>query len=83
MQYQVIVPKRVQKKLKNIDKRYYKRVLSALIQLGINPFIGKKLKGEYKNQWSLRVWPYRIIYGIVENQLVILIIQISHRQGTY
>ncbi len=83
MQYQVIVPKKVQKRLKNIDKRYYKRVLSALIQLGINPFIGKKLKGKYKDQWSLRVWPYRIIYEIIEGDLVILIIQISHRQGVY
>ena len=49
-----------------------KRVLSALIQLEINPFIGKKLKGEYKNQWSLRVWPYRIIYEIADTQLIVL-----------
>jgi mRNA interferase RelE/StbE len=83
MQYQVIVPKKVQKKLKNIDKGYYKRVLSALIQLEINPFIGKKLKGEYKNQWSLRVWPYRIIYEIADTQLIVLIIKIADRQGVY
>ncbi len=83
MQYQVILPKKVQKDLKKIDSRYINRVKAALVALAGNPYIGKGLDGEHKGQWSYEVWPYRIIYLIKKNELVVLIIRIGHRQGVY
>lgn len=41
--------------------------------------IGKKLKGEFEGKYSLRVWPYRIIYEEYKGMLVIK--SIKHRQG--
>lgn len=64
MQYQVIVPKKVQKEINRIDKKFHSKIIT-------------------KNEWSLRVWPYRIIYQIKNKELVILIIKVGHRQGIY
>lgn len=83
MPYRVILPKKVQKDLNAIDERYIDRILAALEGLSHDPFLGKKLKGEYRNYYSYRVWPYRIIYSIEKEQLFILIIRIGHRQGVY
>ncbi len=83
MEYQLVIPKKVQKELKRIDKQYRPRILAAFVALKKNPFLGKKLEGKYKNKRSYRVWPYRIIYNIKEKESVILIIKIGHRQGVY
>jgi len=81
MPYLVAIPKRVKKQLKRIDNEYRLKISVALMDLAFNPFLGKKLEGKYKNKWSLRVWPYRIIYKIEKRKLIILILEIAHRQG--
>mgnify|MGYP000330176723 CR=1 FL=1 len=81
MVYRVVVPKNVQKNLDKIEPRYRKRIVIALVQLSSNPELGKKLKGKLGTERSYVVWPYRIIYRIERNQLVVLIIKIGHRQG--
>ena len=55
----------------------------ALIELAQNPDLGKKLEGELRDFYSLRVWPYRIIYQIIKNELIVFVVQIKHRQGVY
>jgi len=83
MLYRVILPKKAQKDLDRIDVKYASRIKAALIGLASNPYIGKKLEGQYSRQHSYRVWPYRIIYEIYKQELVVLIIRIAHRQGAY
>lgn len=83
MQYEVNIPKKVQKEINRIDIRYRKRINAALVVLRDDPFVGKKLEGKYADQWSLRVWPYRIIYEIKDDLLIVLIIKVGHRQGVY
>ena len=81
--YKIIIPRSAQKDLKKIDKLYKERILIALTVLSKNPFTGKKLKGDYKTQYSYRVWPYRIIYEIRKRELVVIVIRVGHRQGVY
>ena len=83
MAYQVIIPAKVQKELNKIPVNYHRKITAALVVLSNNPYSGKKLKGERKGEWSLIVWPYRIIYRIKKYQFVVLIIKIGHRQGVY
>lgn len=83
MKYQIVVPKKVQKELNKIDVKYKNKISAVLISLQDDPFIGKKLHGKYKKQLSYNVWPYRIIYEIEKKKLIILIINIGHRQGVY
>lgn len=69
------------KDLKKIDRNFQKRITKKIFLLAENPFIGKKLQGEFENMRSVRVWPYRIIYRIKSSE--ILIYTIKHRQGVY
>lgn len=81
--YQVKIKKSAQKELQNIPKHDRKRILLALASLANNPFEGKRLKGEFKEYFSIRVWPYRIIYVVFDKELMIVVIRIGHRQGIY
>lgn len=83
MKYSVVVPKKVQKEINKINKEQKKRISESLTAIEKDPFSGKKLQGIYKGKWSYRVWPYRIIYEIKKNQLIILIVHIGHRQRIY
>lgn len=83
MQYQVIVPKKVQKEISKVDKRFYSKIITALAVLSSDPYLGKKLEGDHEGEWSFRVWPYRIIYRIKNKELVVLVIKIGHRQGVH
>lgn len=81
--YRVIIPQKVQKELAGVENKYRLKISAALISLEKNPFIGKKLEGEFKGLWSYRVWPHRIIYQIKQKGLIILVVRIGQRQGIY
>lgn len=81
--HQIKISKRAQKSLDKLDKRYKKRVMKAITWLSINPYIGKPLEGEFKGCYSVRVWPYRIIYSIKKQKLIVHVLYIGHRQGVY
>ena len=83
MQYHVHLEKHAKKQLDKIPVIYrakFEKVIDSLVQ---DPFSGKKLEGKLKGQYSVRVWPYRIIYRIYKKKLIVLIIDIGHRQGVY
>lgn len=83
MAYQIQVQKRAKKQLDKIPIAYRTKLEKAIDSLAIDPFQGKKLEGELKGQYSIRVWPYRIIYQIYKKELIISIINVGHRQGVY
>lgn len=83
MEFQVKLKPRAEKYLKKLPKFDYYRILAALVVLAKNPFVGKKMEGEYKGYHNYRVWPYRIIYQIYKKDLLILVIRLGHRQGAY
>ncbi|OGZ24054.1 MAG: hypothetical protein A3A08_01435 [Candidatus Nealsonbacteria bacterium RIFCSPLOWO2_01_FULL_41_9] len=83
MEYQLKIKPKVDKELKSLAKVDYYKILSAFTILSRDPFLGKKMEGEYKNCYNYRVWPYRIIYQIYKKELIVLIIRVGHRQGVY
>ena len=71
------------KNLNNIrDKRTKKKIQLALQKLSQNPRAGKKLEGKLKNNYSLRIWPYRILYEF-NSKRDIIITDIGHRKEIY
>jgi len=83
MEYILQLAPNAEKALEKIDNRYKPRILEAIISIRQDPYIGKRLDGQRKDEWSYRVWPYRIIYQIYKDTLLILVIRIGHRQGVY
>lgn len=77
-----IKPK-AEKALDKLPEVYRLRIRQTLRDILFDPFSGKKLSGKKKGQYSARVWPYRIIYHIEKRELIIIVIDIDHRQGVY
>ena len=55
----------------------------VLGEIEANPFLGKKLHGKREGQYSFRVWPYRIVYKVYKNELLILVIDFGDRRDVY
>lgn len=81
MAFQLRLRPKAEKQLNNIPSPYKERINITLTSIAANPWIGKKLKGEYAGSYSVRVWPYRIIYKIYKYELLISVIKIKHRGG--
>ena len=83
--YKLIFDKEVEKFLKKQDMVLRRRIRDALLELAENPFQAsdvKRLKGR-QGQFRKRVGDYRIIYEIVDKQLIILVLKISSRGSAY
>jgi mRNA interferase RelE/StbE len=83
MIYNVVLSHKAEKGLDKIPYPWQGRIIIVLKKLASDPHIGKKLEGKYKNDYSIRVWTYRIIYTIKKKELIIEVIEIEHRGGAY
>ena len=83
MVYTVRLRPKAEKHLAKIPKQFQDKIKLNLVALQKDPYLGKKLFGKYKNQYSINVWTYRIVYEIYKNTLLILVVDIDHRQGVY
>jgi mRNA-degrading endonuclease RelE of RelBE toxin-antitoxin system len=83
MGYQLRIKPSAKKELNKLPQKDYYRALAALSVIAKDPFAGKKLEGKRAGQYSMRIWPYRIIYSIYKKELLIIVIAIGQRQGIY
>ncbi|MBI5123347.1 type II toxin-antitoxin system RelE/ParE family toxin [Candidatus Roizmanbacteria bacterium] len=81
--YQIIFTNRAKKDLKKIDKRYLLKISKYLDLLKINPFVGQKMEGEYKNFYKIKIPPIRLIYITDFINKTIWIQTIGHRGDVY
>ena len=59
------------------------RVIEAVDRLAKEPGAGGTLKGEFSGLRRLRVGQYRIVYEIMDDELVVLVVRIGHRREIY
>lgn len=71
------------KQLVKIPKNEAQKIARKLAALSQNPLIGKKLSGKLEGRYSLKAWPYRIIYVPQNQKETITVDVIQHRQGIY
>lgn len=81
--YTIVVKKKAEKEIQRLSRKDQQRIASAFDVLRENPFSGKKLEGEYKGAWTLRVWPYRIIYTIHRDIVTVNVLRVRHRKDVY
>ncbi len=83
MAFRLRVEPGARKNINKLPEAYRVRTWQILDEIQANPFLGKKLHGKREGQYSFRVWPYRIIYKIYKNELLIVVIEFGHRGGVY
>ncbi|OGV90562.1 hypothetical protein A3A66_02350 [Microgenomates group bacterium RIFCSPLOWO2_01_FULL_46_13] len=69
------------KQIQKLPQAEKKKVIRKLELLVTDPKVGKPLKGELEGLYSLRAWPYRIIYKIKSSTIIIY--SVAHRQSAY
>jgi len=82
--YQVIIKETAQKQIKKLPNDYLTKVKAAILKLQQNPRpVGcKKLVGS-NNIYRIRVGIYRIVYEIIDKQLIVYIFDVEHRKDVY
>lgn len=80
---QVCITRSASKQLSKLPEKGKARVASKITLLANQPQLGKALRGQLAGLYSLRVWPYRIIYQVHTTRREVWVIAIVHRQGVY
>jgi len=84
MEYQVVVPKPVQKQLDKLKGDDRDRSLKAILGLKTNPRPRGcvKLK-RYDNEYRIRAGNYRIRYEVDDRNGIVLLLHLKHRKDAY
>ena len=83
MTYSLQIKRSAAKSLSKITKNDRIRLIEAIDRLREEPNAGGVLKGEFAGLRRLRVGSYRIVYEVIDEQLVILVVRIGHRKDVY
>lgn len=72
------------KELKKIDKSHISSIIKAVESLTTHPDVThiRKMQGT-DHTFRKRVGNYRIIYSVVESELIIEVIRVRHRKEAY
>lgn len=81
MKYELHYKRSFLKNLKKIPKSYQLKIIKKIELLSDNPNAGKALSGVFQGKYSLRVWPYRVVYTL--DGKTIYLNNVGHRQGIY
>lgn len=82
--FKLIIPKDIEKDMRNFPKENNILILKKIEELKIRNFTNDKaLKGKYKGKFRKRAGDYRIIYLKENNILLITLIRIAHRKEVY
>lgn len=81
--YKVFLSKSVEKTLSKVPPPYYSNIKFAIRKLALNPRPANCKKLINRNAYRIRVSDYRIIYEIIDDQLIVTVITIGHRKDIY
>ena len=81
--FQVEVPNRVRKEMRDLPDEILLRILSELSTLQSNPLpVGTK-KLQNRSEYRIRVGDYRILYEINFKDKMIEVVAVLHRRSAY
>ena len=83
MTYSVRIKGSAAKELERIPKLEQLRIIAAIDLLGEQPLAGAPLKGALRGLRRHRVGNYRIVYELLDAELVVLVVRVAHRSSAY
>lgn len=81
--YEVVLTTLAAKQLGALDRTVASRIQGAIELLSRNPYPPKAAKLSGRDGYRVRVGDYRILYDVMENQLVIRVLRLGHRRDIY
>ena len=83
VRYSIQIKRSAQRELAAIPQPTRIRLVDAIDSLGGSPLAGSPLKGGLRGLRRLRVDDYRIVYELLDGELVILVVRVAHRREAY
>ena len=81
--YSVRIKTSAAKELERIPGPARLRIIAAIDRLGEQPLSGAPLKGGLRGLRRQRVGDHRIVYELLDAQLVVLVVRVAHRREAY
>lgn len=81
--YNITFKESVAKDLRNIPNQDIKRILERIDTLADNPRGTGCIKLSGHNLYRVRQGLFRIIYEIIDDQLIVHVIKVAHRSSVY
>ena len=81
--YSVRIKKSAAKELARLPRDVRERLIEAIDKLGEEPLTGALLKGGLRGLRRLRVGDYRIVYEVLDGELIVLVVRVAHRRKAY
>ena len=81
--YSIRIRGSARRELAQLPRDARERVIAAIDTLGEHPLAGSPLKGGLRGLRRQRVGDYRILYELLDNELIILVVRVAHRRESY
>ena len=81
--YSVRIKDSAAKELARLPRDARERLVDAIDGLGEEPLAGNLLKGGLRGLRRLRVGDYRIVYEVLDAELVVLVVRVAHWREAY
>lgn len=83
MRYNIVFSKNAKKDFKNLSPRLQEKTKQIIRNnISINPYCGKKLAGELKGLYSVRLsYKDRIVYSINKKEILVIIFKLKTHYG--
>ena len=77
----IVYTQKFERDVRKIRDSSLKEKLEKIRKIAENPEFGKPLRYGLKCEWTIRVEPYRLIYAVQGDRLVLL--RFEHRKSVY
>ena len=81
--YTVVLSRQTERFYKKLEEKDKTALRECLISLEKDAYTGKRLHGDLKENYSLRVGKSRIIYTVSEKDKIIFVIAVGPRKNVY
>ena len=81
--YSIRIRGSARREIAQLPREARERVIAAIDGLREQPLAGSPLKGGLRGLRRQRVGDYRILYELLDDELVILVVRVAHRRDSY
>lgn len=84
MTYRIALSPAAARELRKLDPQVRRRIQGALELLSVDPRppAATRLVGG-AGEWRVRTGDYRIVYEVIDDQLLVLVLRVGHRREVY
>lgn len=83
MRYSIRIKRSAERELARIAKPQRRRIIDAIDRLADQPDAGSRLKGGLRGLRRIRVGDYRVLYEVLDGELIVLVVRAARRREAY